>query len=78
MKKLKIRLHLYIQLYQGFKPTEVVAKFIKNAGIELPKSVAAKLEVKAKYRKIKLDKITAEKLAAQKAEEEKAAEATAA
>ncbi|MCF8462532.1 MAG: 30S ribosomal protein S16 [Rickettsiaceae bacterium] len=38
-------------LTNGAQPTEVVAKFISKAGIELPSFVAKKLELKLKSRK---------------------------
>lgn len=43
-------------LSQGAQPTERVAKFIRDAGIELPKHLQAKLAVHEKCRKQKATK----------------------
>ena len=46
---------------------------IEKAGIELPKHISAKLEIRSEARKVKTEKLLAEKLAAEKAEAEKVA-----
>lgn len=61
----------------GAQPTDVVTKLIKKAGIELPKHISVKLEIRSEARKAKTEKLLAEKaeaekVAAEKAEAEKA------